>query len=211
MKRHCGTKRVEPAWLTIHLRDQPRDQFGAGASPALFRHAPRRSMCSIASLSLFRLFPHGGTTYRRASRVSCAPRSKCVAEPRIRRQSTGAPSAAPECHSSLSTGLPDNACKVIGAMNCAAAGVMTTSTAMPSLTSKRVSSAALYAATPPVRSSTTRRSGGRLGLSSFWLIDEGAFQFTMGCRASMILLPPTSPRDIGTFSLYRRPVTLDKP
>ncbi len=40
--------------------------------------------------------------------------------------------AAPESHSPDSTGLPDSACKVIGAMNWVAALVMTTSTAMPS-------------------------------------------------------------------------------
>src|SRR5450631_2688163 len=67
--------------------------------------------------------------------------------------------AAPESHRSVSTGLPDSACSVIGAMNCVAARVITTSTAIPSLTSSRVSSADLYAAIPPVMPSTTRRTG----------------------------------------------------
>ncbi len=41
--------------------------------------------------------------------------------------------AAPDSHRSVSTGLPDSACIVIGVMNCVAAGVITTSTAMPVL------------------------------------------------------------------------------
>ena len=51
--------------------------------------------------------------------------------------------AEPDSHRSVSTGLPDSACMVIGAMNCVAAAVITTSTAMPSLTSSRVSSGSL--------------------------------------------------------------------
>ena len=81
--------------------------------------------------------------------------------------------AAPECHRSVKTGLPDKACSVIGAMNCVAAAVITTSTAIASLMSKRVSSAALYAAMPPVIPSTMRRKGRAaacvvIRMSSIW-------------------------------------------
>jgi len=54
-------------------------------NPPLSHHAPRDSMCSSATLSIFGLFSSGGTTHRRAGGVSCAPRSKSVAQPPIKR------------------------------------------------------------------------------------------------------------------------------
>jgi hypothetical protein len=69
------------------------------------------------------------------------------------------PLSAPVPTNRRSLGRPDNACNVIGVMKRLAAGVITTSTAMSDLTSRRVSSAALYAAIPPVNPSTMRVSG----------------------------------------------------
>src|SRR5882672_6382783 len=53
-------------------------------------------------------------------------------------------------HMSVYTGLPERACRVVGVMKRQAASVMTTRTSAPALTNRRVSSAALYAAIPPV-------------------------------------------------------------
>ncbi len=69
------------------------------------------------------------------------------------------PLAAPDAQRSVSTGFPESACSVIGVMNRAAPGVMTTFTTTFALTKRRVSSAALYAAMPPVMPSTIRVSG----------------------------------------------------
>ncbi len=68
--------------------------------------------------------------------------------------------AAPDSHRSVNTGRPESAWNVTAVTKCVAASVMTTSTTMPALTSRRVSSAALYAAMPPVTPSTTRASAG---------------------------------------------------
>ena len=68
------------------------------------------------------------------------------------------PLAAPDSHRSVSTGWPESACSVIGAMNWQAPGVMTTFTLTPAFTNRRTSSAALYAAMPPVKPTTTRPS-----------------------------------------------------
>ncbi len=56
---------------------------------------------------------------------------------------------------SRATSCPDSARIVSGVMNWHAASVMTTRTCAPALTSNRHSSAALYAAIPPVTPSTT--------------------------------------------------------
>ena len=53
------------------------------------------------------------------------------------------PFAAPDAQRSVSTGLPESACSVIGVMNWHAPGVITTFTATPAFTNRRVSSAAL--------------------------------------------------------------------
>ena len=60
---------------------------------------------------------------------------------------------------SVRTGRPDSACSVSGVTKRQAAAVMQTSTAMSALTKSRVSSAALYAAMPPVRPRTILESG----------------------------------------------------
>ena len=92
--------------------------------------------------------------------------------------------AAPVSHRSVSTGWPDSACSVIGAMNRVAPEVITTSTPIPSFTRRRVSSAALYAAMPPVKPRTTRLNGRATDgviawLSSVWLRNSGATEFNM--------------------------------
>ena len=55
------------------------------------------------------------------------------------------------------TGLPDNAWKVTGVTKRAPPAVSATCTSAPAFPSSRTSSAALYAATPPVTPSTIRR------------------------------------------------------
>ncbi len=64
--------------------------------------------------------------------------------------------SAPVAQRSVSTGRPDSAWNVVGVTKRVAASVITTSTATPALTNRRVNSAALYAAMPPVTPSTTR-------------------------------------------------------
>ena len=49
----------------------------------------------------------------------------------------------PDAHRSVSTGRPESAWNVMAVTNRVAASVITTSTAVPSLTKSRVSSAAL--------------------------------------------------------------------
>ena len=65
------------------------------------------------------------------------------------------PPSGTAANRSTATSCPDSACMVSGVMNWHAALVMTTRTCAPALTSSRHSSAALYAAMPPVTPSTT--------------------------------------------------------
>ena len=67
----------------------------------------------------------------------------------------GMPFAIEESHIPINTGLPDNACMVIGVINLVADSVITTVTSKLALTNRRTSSADLYAAMPPVIPSTT--------------------------------------------------------
>jgi hypothetical protein len=58
---------------------------------------------------------------------------------------------------SSATAAPDSVCSVSGVMKRVAASVITTRTVAPAFTYRRTSSAALYAAIPPVTPRTTRR------------------------------------------------------
>ena len=99
------------------------------------------------------------------------------------------PSAAPDCHRSVRTGRPDSAWNVVGVTKRVAASVITTSTSTPAFTNRRVSSAALYAAMPPVTPSTTRSSrcwafpevvGAFIGISAIRTMGTGwAAKFTL--------------------------------
>ena len=59
-------------------------------------------------------------------------------------------------HRSVHTGCPESACSVTGVMKRVAASVIAMRTSAPAFTSRRVSSAALYAAMPPVMPSRIR-------------------------------------------------------
>jgi len=59
-------------------------------------------------------------------------------------------------HWSVNTSFPESAWKVTGVTKCVAASLITTCTEAPSLISSRTSSAALYAAMPPVMPRTMR-------------------------------------------------------
>ena len=62
-------------------------------------------------------------------------------------------------HKSLNTGCPDRAWKVAAPTNSCALSVIATVTSRPDFTKRRVSSADLYAAIPPVMPSKTRAVG----------------------------------------------------
>ncbi len=119
--------------------------FIAGASMSGQRRA-RHSADSRSSASPCATFAMksalaGATTMRSRSRES----SMCAML-----------SATRLSHRSVHTGCPDSACIVTGVMNRVAASVMATRTSTPARASSRTSSAALYAAMPPVMPSNTR-------------------------------------------------------
>ncbi len=118
--RSCATLRCVAALL--HICRFIAGATSSGQSRARHSVDSRSSAMPCASLAM-KSAVAGATTIASASRES----SMCPMA-----------LAAPESHRSVSTGLPESAWKVIGAMNCVAASVITTSTAMPSLTSSRV-------------------------------------------------------------------------
>src|SRR5581483_565283 len=105
------------------------------------------------------------------------------------------PLPLPEFHRSVRTGRPESACNVSGAMNWHAAGVITTSTVMPACTNRRVSSAALYAAMPPVSPSTTRRRGEAVSSGVGRAVDAEVIapEFTLGPSRARAPRPPEKP------------------
>ncbi len=120
--------------------------FIAGASSTGARDASttaaRRSLAMPAARRAIASAVAGATTIRSAS----SARRMCpICDSSVRSKS------------SRPTGWPDNVCMVRGVMNCVAASVRITRTSAPALMKRRQSSAALYAAMPPVTPSTRRR------------------------------------------------------
>ena len=119
--------------------------FMAGASKTGARvastTAASRSSAMPAAMRAMKSAVAGATTSRSASSASrmCPISASCAASKR-----------------SSATGAPDSVCSVSGAMNLVAASVITTRTVAPALTNRRQSSAALYAAIPPVTPRTIR-------------------------------------------------------
>ena len=132
--------------------DSRRSSTSGGSSPAR-RRARSRSQASASTTDRRRGRSRSwrGNRRRRARRQSHWRRATDRYGPChwLRRRPTNR--SAPD--------YPDSACIVIGVMNRHAPAVITTLTAISALTKRRVSSAALYAAMPPVSPSTIRLSG----------------------------------------------------